>query len=695
MNKQETKKRIEKLRHVINHHRYLYHLLDRQEISDAALDSLKHELKLLEDQFPEFITPDSPTQRVGGAALDKFQKVRHATPMLSLEDVFSEEEFRDWQTRIQKLIPDVRHPEIFGERKFDGLAVSLTYENGIFTRGATRGDGMVGEDITQNLKTIESIPLSLEARDMPAALKKKMPDLEKRVQNGVFEVRGEAIITKRAFEKINKEQIAKGERPYANPRNLAAGSLRQLDPKIAASRALAFFAYDVVTDVGQTFHSEEHDILRILGFRSDPSARVLSTVEDVMAYRAETERERNALMYHIDGIVAQVNDNNLFSGLGVVGKAPRGAVAFKFPPQEAVTRVRAIQAQVGRTGVLTPVAHLEPVNIGGVTISRATLHNMDEIKRLGVKIGDTVIVGRAGDVIPDIRAALKDLRTGKEKSFRMSKRCPVCGGEIAHPAGEVAYRCVNKKCPALKREGLYHFVSRKAFDIEGLGPKTINALLDQSLIQDAADLFDLKEGDLAPLERFGEKSAANVVGAIRIRKEISLSRFLYALGILHVGEETAQTLAKQAVAKLKVKSAKCKIKEIISIFEKMSLDDLQQIEDIGPKVAQSIYSWFHDKHNREFLQKLDRRGILASMPESRIRYQELSGKTFVFTGELKTMSRDEAKEKARALGADVSESVSKKTSYVVAGEKPGSKYDKARELGVPVLTEDNFLSLLT
>lgn len=690
--------RAAKLRKVINHHRYLYHVHDKQEISDAALDSLKHELKTLEDAYPKLITPDSPTQRVGGKPLSAFTKVRHARPMLSLEDVFSEEEFGDWLQRILKIIgspssdhiSEIQPPKLFGERKFDGLAVSLVYENGVFVRGATRGDGAVGEDITQNLKTIESIPLTLEAHDMPAVLKKNMPDLERRVRESSFEVRGEAIITKRAFEKINTAQVAKGERAYANPRNLAAGSLRQLDPDIAASRALDFFAYDIVTDIGQTLHSEEHDILRALGFRSDPSARVLTTIEDVMMYRTETERARGALPYHIDGLVLTVNDNRVFEGLGVAGKAPRGAVAFKFAPAEATTVVRDIVVQVGRTGVLTPVAHVEPVQIGGVTVSRATLHNMDEIKRLGIKIGDTVVVGRAGDVIPDIRLVLTDMRTGREKFFHMPKQCPVCGKPVEQKSDEVAYRCVNAVCPALKREGLYHFISRKALDIEGLGPKSIDALLDNGLIQDAADLFALAEGDLVPLERFGETSAKNLVEAIRARKVILLQKFIFALGILHVGEETALVLAKHYGPP----RIRYSVGAFLTQYQKLTVHDLTALPDIGPVVAQSICQWFHDKHNIQLLQKFDSAGIMLDASQVHAAHTALLGKIFVFTGELSSISRDEAKARVRALGGSISESVSKNTSYMVVGKSPGSKYDKAKKLGVPVVDEYEFLKII-
>ncbi|OGZ43060.1 MAG: hypothetical protein A2719_01705 [Candidatus Ryanbacteria bacterium RIFCSPHIGHO2_01_FULL_45_22] len=714
MHKTEAKKRIEKLRQVIHHQRYLYHVLDRLDLSETALDSLKHELKKLEDEFPELITPDSPTQRVGGAALDKFQKVRHAVPMLSLEDVFSEEEFLEWTDRITKLFntfggetsdksksevspPNVRFPGgFFGELKFDGLAVSLLYENGVLLQAATRGDGEIGEDVTQNIKTIESVPLRLELHGkLPQHVSLYQKEISRVLAFGTVEVRGEVIITKKNFARINAAQKKKGEKIYANPRNLAAGSIRQLDSAITASRHLDFFAYDLVTDFGQQTHSEEHILLTAFGFKSDPEALCLQGLREVSKFRNSIGKKRDNLAYHVDGIVVQVDNNTLFQKLGVVGKAPRGAIAFKFPPEETTTRVVDIRSQVGRTGVLTPVAHLEPVNIGGVMVSRATLHNADEIERLGIKIGDTVVVGRAGDVIPDIRAVLKDLRTGKEKTFHMPTKCPVCGNSVDRAEGEVAYRCVNKNCPALKQKGLYHFVSKKAFDIDGLGPKIIDVLLDQGLMQDAADLFELKEGDLAPLERFGEKSASNLVKAISEKKQVPFSRFLYALGMLHVGEENALLLTKYISTHHSLPTTHGKISKLTPILQGLSVDDLKNIPGIGDKVAESIYSWFHDKHHIIYLEKLDKVGIHVEIPKLKIAGLSLRGKSFVFTGEMEHMSRDEAKEKVRALGGDVSESVSKKTGYVVVGENPGSKYNKAQEFGVTILHEKEFLQLIT
>ncbi|MFN3302004.1 MAG: NAD-dependent DNA ligase LigA, partial [Patescibacteria group bacterium] len=536
LTKQEAKKRIEKLRKEIQHHDYLYYVLDKPEISDAAYDSLKRELIELEKQFPEFITPDSPTQRIGGKPLEKFEKVKHKIPMLSLQDAMDEKELMDWEERIKKLLAPSEKLDYFVELKMDGLAVSLIYKNGIFFKGATRGDGFTGEEITQNLKTIKSIPLRLRLEELEKFLKKKIKVSE-------IEIRGEAFMSKKAFLEVNEEQKKKGEPLFANPRNAAAGSIRQLDPKITASRKLDFYGYQIVTDIGQKTHQEVHQFLKILGFKENPYNKFCQNLNEVIDFHQKISKLREKLPYEIDGIVVTVNDNKIFEKLGVVGKTPRGSIAFKFPGIEATTKVKDIIVQIGRTGKLTPVALLEPVKVGGVTISRATLHNEDEIKRLDVRIGDTVIVQRAGDVIPDIKSVIKNLRTGKEKKFSMPKKCPICGSKVYRKEGEVDYYCSNKNCFATQRRYLYHFVSKKAFDIEHLGPKIIDQLVNEGLIKDAADIFSLTQGDLEPLERFAEKSAQNLVEAIKKAKKIPLTRFIYALGIRHVGEENASLLA--------------------------------------------------------------------------------------------------------------------------------------------------------
>ncbi|OGZ18130.1 MAG: DNA ligase (NAD(+)) LigA, partial [Candidatus Nealsonbacteria bacterium RBG_13_36_15] len=540
MTKEEAKKRIEKLKKVINHHRYLYHVLDKQEISDAALDSLKHELYQLEQQFPKLITVDSPTQRVAGEPQKQFKKVEHKSPMFSLEDIFSEKELQDWEDYLKRLEPSTQF-EYFVELKVDGFAITLIYENGVFKTGSTRGDGKIGEDVTQNLKTIESIPLKLELKK--SILDKKIQEsLKKAIKRGKFEVRGEVFMEKASFERLNKELLKKGEKTYSNPRNLAAGSIRQLNPKLTASRPLKFLAYDTVSDTGQSKHSEEHQILFSLGFKTD-KGKICKNLSEIVDFWRNTAKKREILPFQIDGVVINVNNNALFSKLGVAGKSPRAARAFKFSPKQATTRVLDIKLQIGRTGAVTPVAVLKPVKVSGVTITRATLHNEDEIKRLGIKIGDTVIVERAGDVIPDIAKVLIDLRTGKEKDFHFPKNCPSCLTKLKKILGEVLWRCPNENCPARKRENLYHFVSKKAFNIDGVGPKIIDKLVDEKIITQAADIFALKEGDLIPLERFAEKSAKNLIESIRNSKNISLTKFIFSLGIRHVGEETANDLA--------------------------------------------------------------------------------------------------------------------------------------------------------
>jgi len=680
MRKEEAEKRIEKLKKAINHYRYLYHALDKQEISDAALDSLKHELKQLEEQHPEFITPDSPTQRIGGEPLKEFKKIDHKVLMLSIEDIFSEKELENWQDYLKRLAPSAQL-EYFTEFKIDGFAITLIYQNGVFTTGATRGNGRTGEDVTQNLKTIESIPLHLE-------IKKKLSDknienrLEKLIEKGKIEIRGEVYMNKVDFEKFNQQRIKRSLVPYSNPRNLAAGSIRQLDPKLAASRPLKFLAYDIVTDMGQKKHSEDHQILPALGFKTDPG-RICKNMDRVVDFWRETAKKRETLLFQIDGIVITVDDNAIFRKLGVVGKSPRGIRAFKFSPKQATTKVLDIKVQLGRTGAVTPIAYLSPVEVEGVTITRATLHNEGEIKRLGIKIGDTVIIERAGDVIPAVAKTLPELRTGKEKEFHFPKACPVCGSKLRKPTGEAIWRCPNLKCPARKRENIYFFASKKAFDIEGLGPKIIDKLVDENLISGAVDLFELKEGDLIPLERFAEKSAKNLIEAIQKSKKISLIRFIYSLGIRYVGEETAISLAGYfgSIDKLK----------------KASKEDLEKVPDIGEKVSESVYNWFQTKQNQKFINDLLRVGVKVEKPalyQTKGSGAKLKGKTFVLTGFLESMSRLEAERKVRLLGGHPSSSISKQTDYLLVGSEPGSKLEKAKKLGVKTINEKEFLEMI-
>lgn len=668
----EAKKRIEKLKKVINLHRYLYHVLDKQEIPDEAFDSLKHELYGLEQQHPEFITPDSPTQRVGGEALKGFKKVQHTSPMLSIEDIFSEKELQDWENYLKRIAPGDKF-EYFAEYKIDGFGITLIYENGLLNVGATRGNGKIGENVTQNLKTIPSIPLKLEVRgSFPSKHIKE--EAEKLIRKGRIEIRGEVFMEKSDFERFRSA--------YSNPRNLAAGSIRQLNPKLAASRPLKFLGYDILTDMGQKNHSEEHQIILSLGFRTGPG-KICGNLSKIMDYWREIAKIRETLPFQIDGIVINVNDNNLFKKLGVAGKSPRGARAFKFSPKQATTKINDIQIQVGRTGAITPIAYLDPIEVGGVTITRATLHNQDEISRLGVKIGDTVIVERAGDVIPAVSKVIKELRGGSEKEFHFPKRCPVCNSKLEKPEGEAIWRCKNAVCSARKRENLHHFVSKKAFDIEGLGPKIIEQLIDEKLISKASDIFELKEGDLLPLERFAEKSAKNLVESIDKSKKIDLSKFIYALGIRHVGEETAVDLADcfGSIGRLKATSK----------------EELENLSDIGPKVSESIYNWFNSQENQNFIDDLLRVGIRIEKPALRRIKGSGTGqesKRFVLTGSLKSMSRSEAEKKIRFLGGSPSASISKETDYLVAGEEPGSKLEKAKKLGVKIIGEEEFLEMI-
>lgn len=670
MNKDEAKKRAVKLRDAIDKYRYAYHVENKSLISDEALDSLKSELSDLEAQFPDLITPDSPTQRVAGKPLKEFKKVRHETPMTSLNDAFSESDVHEWFTRVENFLGRKVKQEFYCELKIDGLAIELVYEDGVLAEGSTRGDGTVGEDVTQNLKTIEAIPLKLK----------------------IFErlvVRGEVFLTKKEFDRLNKELEKKGEKVYANPRNLAAGTIRQLDPKITASRKLDSYQYSIVTELGQKKHSDEHERLHELGFKINPHCKLVRSLEEVIEFRNYWEKHREKLPFEIDGIVVILNDNTDFSSAGIIGKAPRAAIAYKFSPKEATTKVADIKVQVGRTGALTPVAVLEPVQVGGITITHASLHNFDEIERLGIKMGDTVIISRAGDVIPQVTKVLKELRTGHEKVFHAPIHCPVDGSKVVKD-GAIT-RCSNPNCGARTRETLYHFVSRGAFNIEGLGQKIIDRFLDEGLMTDAADIFTLNKGDIAVLERFGEKSAENIVTEIGAKRKITLPRFIYSLGILHVGEETASVLAQKATSDMRQVT---RPKDVLAVFQKMSMEDLQTIRDIGPKVAESIYAWAHEKRNEKLIEKLDEVGIRIESYKSSVISHKLKGMMFVLTGTMEKMSREEAKEKIKSFGGDVSESVSKKTTYLVAGSEPGSKYNKAKTLGVKILTEQEFLKVL-
>ncbi|MEX0869948.1 MAG: NAD-dependent DNA ligase LigA [Candidatus Spechtbacterales bacterium] len=685
--KKQAKERINRLKRIINHHRYLYHVKDKQEISDDALDSLKNELKELEDKFPELITEDSPTQRVGGRALESFKKVEHSVPMLSIEDIFTEDKLEAWEAYILRLLDKaVSRLSYFCEVKVDGLALALRYRDGVLEQAITRGDGKMGEDVTSNARTIEAIPLKFEnfkiqnsspeapcpplAWNQPLAENFKIPS--------ELEVRGEIYIPIKDFEKFNKQREKEGLETYANPRNLAAGSVRQLDPNLASSRPLAFIAYDIITDVGAKHHSEEHDILEALGFKTDPFAKECVDIKCVAAHWKKMQKMRDKVPYQIDGVVVAINDNDIFQTLGVAGKSPRGIRALKFAPKQATTVVQDIKVHVGRTGAVTPLAVLEPVNVGGVTISRATLHNQDEVERLGVRIGDTVIIERAGDVIPKVVDVVKELRPARAKRFNIPNKCPQCGTELIRKEGEAIWRCPNTKCESRRLEHFNYFVSRAGFDIDGMGPKIIKQLNDEELISELDDIFTLKKGDLENLERFAERSAQNLIDSIEESKKITLAKFINALNIRHVGEETAIDLASYFGS----------IKEL----EKASLNELKGIDGIGEKVADGIYEWFEQKENKELVRKLLGAGVQI-IPPKRVG-QKLKGKTFVLTGSLKKLTREEAESRIRELGGHPTSSVSKNTDYVVAGEEAGSKLDKARELGVKVLSEEEFLKVL-
>lgn len=654
MNKSEAKRRIEKLKKEISHHRYLYHVLDKEEISESALDSLKHELAQLEEQFSDLATADSPTQRVGGKPAEKFKKIKHRAPMLSLNDAFEFKEMQDWEERLVKL-GNVK-PEYYAEVKMDGLAVSLIYEKGVLKQGATRGDGKIGEEVTQNLKTIESIPLKLRG------------DYLERV-----EVRGEVYMTKKNFEELNK----KSEQKFANPRNVSAGSIRQLDSKIAASRKLDFMAYDLVTDSGLKTHQQVHEKLKKLGFKSNKLNQYCQNLEEVEKYYQKFSKLKDRQEYWTDGLVINVDQVDLFKKLGVVGKAPRGAIAYKYAGEEATTTVEDIQVQVGRTGALTPVAHLKPVQVAGSIVSRATLHNEDEIKRLDVRVGDTVVIQKAGDIIPDILRVLKNLRPKNSRKYNFPKKCPACSAAVMRRKGEAAHVCTNKNCFAQERVKIYHFVSKKAFDIEGLGPKIIDQLLEEGLISRPVDIFELKKGDLEPLERFAEKAAENLIEAIKQAREINLSRFIYALGIRHIGEETAIDLANYFGS--------------LKSLRRASLEKLDSLHEMGGVMAKSVFKYFADEKNKKLVDDLLK---YLNIINPKKRSKKLEGKSFVLTGTLENITRDQAKEKIRMAGGNISSSISKKTDYLVVGENAGSKLDKAKKLGVKIIYENKFINML-
>ncbi len=709
MNKEEAKKRIEKLKSEIKHHRYLYHVLDKEEISEGALDSLKNELYQLEQKYPDLISPDSPTQRVAGEPLDKFKKVSHRERMLSLFDAFSSSDMKDWQDRNIKVYKentgkDINSFEYYCELKLDGLAIAITYKNSKFFRGATRGDGKVGEDVSSNVKTIDSIPLEFreisekEYKDLGFNDKEKK-EIEKYIYEDSIEIRGEAVMAKPVFESLNKKYKKEGKAVLANPRNAVAGSIRQLDPKIAHSRKMDFYVYGLsanskLNEICKT-RARQDKLLALLGFKALKENKVYSNLEEVEDFQTYVEKNRNNLNFIIDGTVVKVNDLSLWDILGVVGKAPRYMMAYKFPAEQATTKVLDVIWQIGRTGTLTPTAVLEPVKVGGAVISRATLHNMDEIERLSLKINDTIIIERAGDVIPKVVKAMEKLRTGEEKKIKAPSTCPQCGSRVEQKEGEVAYRCTNDDCFAVKFKALSHFVSKGAMNIDGLGEKVVERLMQEALIKDISDLYELSVGDLETLERFADKSASNLIRAIDESRERDLYRFIYALGIRHVGEESAQILADEYNYYGKSKDESfVDILKMLEFFQKYSIEDWQRLPDFGPKVAESIYEFFHDEKNIELIKKLSKLGFKLKTKDLNKKDLKLKGESFVLTGSLDSLTRAEAKDKLKELGAKVSGSISKNTNYLVAGSDAGSKYEKAKSLGVKILNEKDFLDLI-
>ncbi len=673
MKAEEAKKRIEKLRDLIEEYRYQYHVLDKEVISQAALDSLKQELVHLEQQFPQFYDEHSPSVRVAGKALDSFSKVEHKVRQWSFNDAFTEEDIKDFHERLNRFLKrDLTTPiEYTCELKIDGLKIVVEYKKGKLFQASTRGDGVIGEDVTHNVKTIQSVPLELL----------KPIDLI---------VEGEVWVSKTAFEELNKKQKELGLELYANPRNIAAGSIRQLDPKIAASRKLDAFIYDIAlldpSVAPPKTQSEELDMLRDLGFKVNPHVKVVQNAEGIIAFWKKWKDVYKKENYLIDGVVIKVNDVNLQKELGYTGKSPRFGIAFKFPTEQVTTKVLDIHLQVGRTGVITPVAILEPVSVLGTTVSRATLHNEDEIKRLDVRIGDTVVLQKAGDVIPDIVKVLVELRTGKEKTYVFPTHVEGCGGDgqIERVPGQVAYRCVYLDTGAIYRRKLYHFVSKKCFNIDGFGPKQIDLFLDNGLITTYADIFTLKKGDIEVLPRMGEKSAINIIEAIEKSKKVDCARLIFALSIPQVGEETARDLSKVVDGDM-------------GRLRNMSVDELAQVYGIGDVVAQNVYDWFRDKkHIKELDDILEQVEVVRSKETANIGTLTgpFVGKTVVLTGTLTSMGRDEAGELLRSLGAKVSSSVSSKTDFVIAGAEAGSKLEQAEKLGVRVLGEDEFLSMV-
>lgn len=666
----EAVDRVEELRERIRHHEYRYYVLDDPEISDPEFDLLMNELKKLEAAHPELITPDSPTQRVGGKPKEGFAKVEHSRPMLSLDNAYNEDELRDWDRRVRELTGQ-KKIEYVCELKLDGMSMALTYRDGHLARGLTRGDGVIGEDVTSNVRTMRSVPLSVPKEKLQRA---GLP--------GNFEARGEVIMPLTAFQRMNEEREQAGLSKFANPRNAAAGSVRMLEPNIVAQRRLDFYSYHLLANGTEIFstHYEALEALVAAGFKVNPSRMLTSSLDEIFGFIAQMEARREQLYYEIDGIVIKVNSIALQKKLGFTGKAPRWAIAYKYAARSGVTKVEDILVQVGRTGKLTPLAALTPVPIGGTMVKRATLHNQDEIDRLGVLIGDYVMVERGGDVIPKVVRVVEDKDHPRgHRTFKFPEHCPECGGMVVRAEGEADHRCINANCPAKLREGLLHFASRGVMNIEGMGESLVNQLADRKLVKNIADIYRLDEAKLLSLERIGKKSAANLLEEIERSKKLPLERVIYGLGIRFVGERTAELLAEHFGSMDALMSA--------------SLDELQQVNEVGPRVGQAIYEFFEESANRELVERLRQAG-LTFKGQRKQRGTQLAGKAFVLTGTLPNLTRDQAKKMIEDAGGKVSVSVSKKTDYVLAGEEAGSKLDKAKELGVKIIDEPGLVELI-
>ncbi len=698
MTEREARERAEKLRELINDYRYHYHVLDESTMSEAAADSLKHELALIEEEFPDLITPDSPTQRVAGKPLDKFKKIAHEKRMISLADMFSEEEIRDWISRNEKLIPGGRITEFFTDIKMDGLACSLKYRDGIFYQAVTRGDGLVGEDVTMNVKTIQNVPIKLHlnlgprpagpspraAGAYPRLARLRTSSILDEVLSSLnIEVRGEIVIFKSDFEKLNEAQRRKGEAEFANPRNLAAGSIRQLDPRVAASRPLRFIAYDLVTPDLPTWE-DSYAMLRELGFQTSNEDRVWSVdkIREMFAYINELDDYRKGLKFNTDGMVIKINDRAIYNQLGIVGKTPRGAVAFKFPAEESTTVVKDIVISIGRTGAATPVAIFDPVVVAGTTVQHASLHNADEIARLDVRIGDTVIIYKAGDIIPQVKEVLTSLRPENAKPFDYMKALKEQYPELEfeRPSGEVVYRVKGETSDLILKRAITYFASKPALNIEGLGEKNVEALVDSGLVRGLPDLYRLKPEKVAQLERFGELSAKNLVTAIAESKQPKLAKFITALGIRHVGVQTATALARTF--------------KTLDKFLEATEESLLEVPDIGKIVAKSILGWVSDEDNLEMLESM--RELGAWPEEEKAEGLPLEGKSYIVSGTLDSMGREEAEDKLRELGATVTSTVTKNTTALIIGKKPGkSKLTKAEKLKIPTIDEAEFIKLIS